>query len=148
MTPFRRNVEPEIDEDTPVYSIGVVSRMLKVHPQTLRFYEREGLFVPSRTARNTRLYSRNDVERLRLILTLTQQLGVNIAGTEIILALRDRIERMRAELLKFLAALKERLPQDGAEIPDLEILREDAAIVVAERPPLAVHKKDRTEKRA
>jgi MerR family transcriptional regulator/heat shock protein HspR len=140
MATYRGNVEPDMDENTPVYSIGVVSRMLKVHPQTLRFYEREGLFVPGRTQKNTRLYSQRDVERLRLILTLTQQLGVNIAGTEIILALRDRIDRMRQELLKFLAAVKER---STAEVPDLEILRDDAAIVVSGRPPLALRKKPR-----
>lgn len=145
MVPVRRSVEPEMDEDTPVYGIGVVAKMLKVHPQTLRFYEREGLFVPRRTPKNTRLYSQNDVERLRLILTLTQELGVNIAGTEIILALRDRIERMREELLKFLAVLKER---STSEVPDLEILREDAAIVLSDRSPLAVRKKSSKHQRA
>lgn len=144
MPAFRSRIEPDIDEDTPVYSIGVVSRMLKVHPQTLRFYEREGLFVSRRSPRNTRLYSQKDVERLRLILTLTQQLGVNIAGTEIILALRDRIERMRSELLKFLAAVKQ---YSSAEVPDLEILREDAAIVPSTRTPITVRRKESSPKR-
>ncbi len=94
--------EEKRDRDKPLYTIGVIAEMLKVHPQTLRVYEREGLVKPKRTSRNTRLYSDNDVERLKLILNLTDDLGVNLAGVEIILNLREKIERMRRDMQKFM----------------------------------------------
>ena len=77
--------------------ISVVAEMFDVHPQTLRTYEREGLIRPSRTEGNTRLYSEEDVERIDLILRLTNELGVNLAGVEVILNMRDRMEQMRRE---------------------------------------------------
>jgi len=81
----------------PLYMISVVAEMFDVHPQTLRTYEREGLIRPSRTEGNTRLYSEEDVERIDLILRLTNELGVNLAGVEVILNMRDRMEQMRRE---------------------------------------------------
>jgi len=81
----------------PRYMISVVAEMFDVHPQTLRTYEREGLIRPSRTEGNTRLYSEEDVERIDLILRLTNELGVNLAGVEVILNMRDRMEQMRRE---------------------------------------------------
>lgn len=77
--------------------ISVVAEMFDVHPQTLRTYEREGLIRPSRTGGNTRLYSEEDLERIDLILRLTNELGVNLAGVEVILNMRDRMEQMRRE---------------------------------------------------
>ena len=77
--------------------ISVVAEMFDVHPQTLRTYEREGLIRPSRTEGNTRLYSEEDLERIDLILRLTNELGVNLAGVEVILNMRDRMEQMRRE---------------------------------------------------
>lgn len=77
--------------------ISVVAEMFDVHPQTLRTYEREGLIRPSRTEGNTRLYSEEDLDRIDLILRLTSQLGVNLAGVEVILNMRDRMEQMRRE---------------------------------------------------
>ena len=81
----------------PRYMISVVAEMFDVHPQTLRTYEREGLIRPSRTEGNTRLYSEEDLDRIDLILRLTSQLGVNLAGVEVILNMRDRMEQMRRE---------------------------------------------------
>ena len=77
--------------------ISVVAEMFDVHPQTLRTYEREGLIRPSRTEGNTRLYSEEDLERIDLVLRLTNELGVNLAGVEVILNMRDRMEQMRRE---------------------------------------------------
>ena len=78
-----------------IYLIGHVARMLGVHPQTLRIYEREGLLRPRRSERNTRVYSEIDVRRAELVLTLTRDLGINLAGVEVILRMRERIERLR-----------------------------------------------------
>ncbi|MFQ6111180.1 MAG: helix-turn-helix transcriptional regulator [Nitrospinota bacterium] len=78
------------------FTISVVSEMYELHPQTLRLYEREGLLKPSRSKGNTRLYSREDVERLEMILNLTRELGVNIAGVSIILELREKLARNMA----------------------------------------------------
>lgn len=75
-------------------SIGVVARSYRIHPQTLRLYEREGLLRPSRSAGNTRLYSEDDLRRLELILTLRRDLGVNLAGVGVILNMRETMEKM------------------------------------------------------
>ena len=80
------------------YTIGVVSRMYDIHPQTLRLYEKRGLLRPVRTGGNTRLYSQHDVEVLEFILTLTNELHVNVAGVEIIVQLRERIEELQRRL--------------------------------------------------
>ncbi len=80
------------------YMIGVVSVRYGVHPQTLRLYEREGLLAPSRTEGKTRLYSDEDLERLEFILNLTRDLGVNLAGVEVVLGLRDRLNRMQEDM--------------------------------------------------
>src|SRR5437867_1887719 len=89
--------------------ISVVARRFEVHPQTLRLYEREGLVTPSRTQGNTRLYSEEDLERLTLILNLTRDLGVNLAGVEIIMHLRHKIEAMQREMERFIGQLQEEL---------------------------------------
>lgn len=85
------------DRTRPVYMISVVSEMLGVHPQTLRLYEREGLIKPKRV-NNQRLYSREDIERLSLILELSRELGVNKAGVDIILRMRDRMIALQREM--------------------------------------------------
>jgi MerR family transcriptional regulator/heat shock protein HspR len=84
--------------DEPVYMISVAARMLSCHPQTLRMYEREGLVSPFRSQRNLRLYSDADIERLRMIKRLTQELGVNLAGVEVILELLDKVEQQSGEI--------------------------------------------------
>ncbi len=84
--------------DEPVYLISVVSKILNIHPQTLRQYEREGLIKPSRTEGKMRLYSQRDIDRLKLILSLVRDLGVNLAGVEIILQLKEEIENLQREI--------------------------------------------------
>jgi MerR family transcriptional regulator/heat shock protein HspR len=74
--------------------ISVVSEMLGIHPQTLRIYEREGFIKPSRSGGNTRLYSEDDIEKLEMVLRLTRELGVNLAGVEVILSMREKMEQM------------------------------------------------------
>lgn len=98
MAPRKRVTERGDRERRPLYMISVVADMLKVHPQTLRTYEREGLLRPSRTEGNTRLYSDEDVERVELILRLTKELGVNLAGVEVILNMRDRMQKMEQQM--------------------------------------------------
>ncbi len=80
----------------PLYLISVVAKMLNIHPQTLRQYEREGLVAPSRTDGKMRLYSSEDVEQIRLILRLTRELGVNLAGVDVILRLKRQISELEA----------------------------------------------------
>ncbi len=84
--------------DEPVYLISVVATMLDIHPQTLRQYEREGLVEPSRTEGRMRLYSQRDIDRMKLILRLTRQMGVNLAGVDITLQLKEQIEQMQLEI--------------------------------------------------
>ena len=91
--------------------ISVVSKMLGVHPQTLRLYEREGLVMPHRTKR-TRLYSQEDVERLAMIIRLTRELGVNRAGVDIILRLRHRLEVLQHEMDEMMQFLEDDLRSD------------------------------------
>jgi MerR family transcriptional regulator/heat shock protein HspR len=89
--------------------ISVVARRYNIHPQTLRLYEREGLLKPSRTEGNTRLYSDADLKQLETILSLTRELGVNLAGVEIILNMRRKMDRMQAEVNDFMAYVKQEL---------------------------------------
>ena len=91
------------------FMISAVSQKYNIHPQTLRLYEREGLLKPSRTEGNTRLYSEEDLEQLETILSLTRDLGVNLAGVEIILNMRTKIERMQAEVNEFMEYVKREL---------------------------------------
>lgn len=96
----------------PVYYIGVAARLLGVHPQTLRAYERKGLMVPMRTEYGQRLYCEADLERVRQIRRLTEELGVNLAGVEVILNLLDRLERLQAHV----ARLEEQLEQGPRQL--------------------------------
>ena len=92
-----------------LYMISAVAKRYDIHPQTLRLYEREGLLKPSRTEGNTRLYSQADLERLETILTLTRDLGVNLAGVEIILNMRQKMDRMQREVNEFMAYVKQEM---------------------------------------
>ncbi|TMK95853.1 MAG: MerR family transcriptional regulator [Actinobacteria bacterium] len=85
-------------DDRPRYMISIAAELVGMHPQTLRIYEQKGLVRPRRTPGNTRLYSERDVERLRLIQRLTTELGLNLAGVEAVLALRDQVERLQARI--------------------------------------------------
>jgi MerR family transcriptional regulator/heat shock protein HspR len=94
------------------YTISVVAEQYGVHPQTLRLYEREGLIKPSRSAKGTRYYTEEDVERLELILNLTRDLGVNLAGVEIILNMREKMNRMQLEFENFIQYIRENIAQE------------------------------------
>lgn len=84
--------------DEPVYLISVVSKILDIHPQTLRQYEREGLISPSRTDGRMRLYSQRDIDKIKMVLRLTRELGVNLAGVDIILRLKEKIAKLESEV--------------------------------------------------
>jgi MerR family transcriptional regulator/heat shock protein HspR len=89
------------------YTISAVAELYDIHPQTLRLYEREGLLKPSRSVGNTRLYEDADLERLEIILSLTRELGVNLAGVEIILNMREKMAAMQREFERFFEYLKD-----------------------------------------
>jgi MerR family transcriptional regulator/heat shock protein HspR len=139
------------------YMISVVSKAYGIHPQTLRLYEREGLLKPSRTEGNTRLYSEEDLRQLEVILNLTRDLGVNLAGVEIVLNMRRRMEQVQQEVGDFVAWVRqelgraaqdgwqERLQQALVRLPPTPLARAasapadgdgDGAADAAERPPM------------
>ena len=97
------------------FMISVVSKAYGIHPQTLRLYEREGLLKPSRTEGNTRLYSDEDLRQLEVILNLTRDLGVNLAGVEIVLNMRRKMERMQEEVAGFVAWVRQELARAAQE---------------------------------
>ena len=106
------------------YPISVVANLLNIHPQTLRIYEREGLIKPQRTAKNTRMFSEYDVEVLRSIISLTD-IGVNLAGVEIVLRMRDQIEEERKRFKQILKEIWERYRVDlhhWEETPSTELI--------------------------
>jgi MerR family transcriptional regulator/heat shock protein HspR len=84
--------------DEPVYLISVVASILNIHPQTLRQYEKEGLIEPSRTKGRMRLYSQRDIDRIKLVLQLTRKMGINLAGVDVILKLKEQIDQMSKEI--------------------------------------------------
>jgi len=92
-----------------LFMISVVSEMLGIHPQTLRLYEREGFIKPKRSVGNTRLYSEEDVEKLEMVLRLTRELGVNLAGVEVILSMREKMEQMQRSMEETIRQLQEEL---------------------------------------
>ena len=93
------------------YMISAVAEQYQIHPQTLRLYEREGLLKPSRSEGNTRLYTDSDLERLEVILKLTRDLGVNLAGVEIILNMRERMAEMQSQIEQFVSSLNDEISQ-------------------------------------
>ena len=129
------------------YMISVVGKSYGIHPQTLRLYEREGLLKPSRTDGNTRLYSDEDLRELEVILNLTRDLGVNLAGVEIILNMRRRMEEMQHETSDFVGYVREemlranregwqeRLEQALVRLPPSPLLRAPAAPIDAKPEP-------------
>ncbi len=84
--------------DEPVYLISIVAKILDIHPQTLRQYERENLICPSRSDGRIRLYSQRDIDRIKMILRLTRELGVNLAGVDVVMRLKDKMEMMEQEI--------------------------------------------------
>jgi MerR family transcriptional regulator, heat shock protein HspR len=98
-------------DDRPRYMISVAADIVGMHPQTLRIYENKGLIRPKRTAGNTRLYSEADIERLRLIQQLTNDLGLNLAGVEQVMQLQDEVERMQRTLSRMEREMREAINQ-------------------------------------
>lgn len=91
--------------------ISAIAEMYEIHPQTLRLYEREGLLLPSRSDGNTRLFTDEDIERLEVILQLTRELGVNLAGVEIILNMREKMAAMQRQFEQFVTAMNQEITQ-------------------------------------
>jgi MerR family transcriptional regulator/heat shock protein HspR len=111
------------DRETPLFMISVVAELLGIHPQTLRLYEREGYVRPRRTRGGTRLYSEADVDTVRRILHLTRELGVNLAGVEVILEMRRKLERMQTELAEALEFVRREMKRQ------VELQRSRTALV-------------------
>ncbi len=86
--------------DEPVYMISIVAKILEIHPQTLRQYERENLISPSRSDGRIRLYSQRDIEKIKMILRLTREVGVNLAGVDVVLRLKEKMELMEQEMME------------------------------------------------
>jgi MerR family transcriptional regulator, heat shock protein HspR len=122
------------------YMISAVAEQYSIHPQTLRLYEREGLLTPSRSEGNTRLYTDEDLERLEVILHLTRDLGVNLAGVEIILNMRAKMAAMQAQIEEFVATLNRELAA-RAKPPDSSGKRSLIPVVNISRPASAGRKK-------
>ncbi len=100
------------------FMISAVAEQYAIHPQTLRLYEREGLLKPSRSEGNTRLYTVEDLERLEVILHLTRDLGVNLAGVEIILNMREKMGEMQSQIQEFIATLNRELAERTVRQPE------------------------------
>ena len=98
------------------YMISAVAETYDIHPQTLRLYEREGLLKPSRSEGNTRLYTEEDLERLELILNLTRDLGVNLAGVEVVLNMRQRLEEMQRDMQEFIEYVEREFASRSPEL--------------------------------
>jgi MerR family transcriptional regulator/heat shock protein HspR len=117
------------------YMISSVSETYQIHPQTLRLYERVGLLMPSRSDGNTRLYTDDDLERLETILNLTRDLGVNLAGVEVILNMREKMDKMRKELEELIRYVHEHVltREASATVSTSALVRVGAAKVVRAR---------------
>jgi MerR family transcriptional regulator/heat shock protein HspR len=102
------------------YMISAVAEKYEIHPQTLRLYEREGLLAPSRSDGNTRLYTDDDLERLEVILKLTRELGVNLAGVEIILNMREKMEAMQKQIESFVATLNQEFAHQASQVRETD----------------------------
>jgi len=119
------------------YMISAVAELYDIHPQTLRMYEREGLLRPDRSDGNTRLYTSEDLERLELILTLTRELGVNLAGVEVILNMRENMARLQDDVASLMEYVRDELLKDDRDLKG----RFEQALVRIDRGPLTVTKR-------
>jgi MerR family transcriptional regulator/heat shock protein HspR len=112
------------------YMISAVADTYKIHPQTLRLYERLGLLTPSRSHGNTRLYTPEDLDRLEVILTLTRDLGVNLAGVEVILNMREKMEKLQAQVEEVIAFVREQIPPSAFTRRGDALVRVPAAKII------------------
>jgi len=124
------------------YFISAVASKYGLHPQTLRLYEREGLLIPSRSKGNTRMYSDGDLKKLEFILNLPREMGVNLAGIEIILNMKDKMEKMQRDFALFLEELKQEFFVGREEV--FEQKRRNA-LVKFESPPVALFQDEKKE---
>ncbi len=120
---------------TKTYTISAVAETYEIHPQTLRLYEREGLLKPSRSIGNTRLYTDVDLERLEVILSLTRELGVNLAGVEIILNMREKMDAMQHEFERFFEYLRTHM---GDLAPQVENFSQSEALIPISRLNISI----------
>jgi len=126
------------------YHISSVSKMYNIHPQTLRLYEREGLLKPSRSEGNTRCYTDEDLQRLELILSLIRELGVNLAGVEVILNMREKMAQIEAEVNEFLEYVRKEF-FEGRE--DEFELRRKSLIRISPAKIIRIEKEEKKESR-
>ncbi len=119
-----------MSEKIKTYTISVVAKLYDVHPQTLRMYEREGLIEPSRSKGNTRLFTDEDLERLEVILSLTRELGVNLAGVEIILNMRNKMSTMQEEFERFFEYLRTHADEISSQV---ETISDSEALIPISR---------------
>jgi len=112
------------------YMISVVAETYQIHPQTLRLYERLGLLKPSRSDGNTRLYTDTDLKRLEIILNLTRDLGVNLAGVEVVLNMREKMEQMRKEMDEMIQYVRENIVHPGAAARRNALVRVPATMIM------------------
>lgn len=124
---------PERDRQPKYVMISAVSERFDIHPQTLRLYEREGLITPARSRGNTRLYDEETLDRLEQILTLTRDLGVNLAGVEVILNLRDQMARMKKEMDQVVDHMRRQVAE-----PPVGVHRRHALVRLSSGPPVIV----------
>jgi MerR family transcriptional regulator/heat shock protein HspR len=110
--------------------ISSVAESYQIHPQTLRLYERLGLLMPSRSDGNTRLYSEEDLHRLEIILTLTRELGVNLAGVEVILNMREKMEKMQEQVEEMIAFVREQINTSASDSFRSALVRVPATKIV------------------
>ncbi|MGH9715467.1 MAG: MerR family transcriptional regulator [Candidatus Acidiferrales bacterium] len=120
------------------YMISAVAELYKIHPQTLRLYERVGLLTPSRSEGNTRLYIDSDLERLEVILNLTRELGVNLAGIEIILNMRDKMADMQEQMEEFIKFVRSEVAKNFANANESRV--RNAIVRAAPRHAVRVEK--------
>jgi MerR family transcriptional regulator/heat shock protein HspR len=113
--------------------ISVVSERYAIHPQTLRLYEREGLIKPARSAGNTRLYDEEALRRLEIILTLTRELGVNLAGVEVILNMKERMDQMQGEVDRLLTYVREIAQERRQENQQHALIKLDGGPLIRRR---------------
>jgi MerR family transcriptional regulator/heat shock protein HspR len=125
------------------YFISAVASKYNIHPQTLRLYEREGLLIPSRSKGNTRMFSDEDLKKLEFILNLTREMGVNLAGIEIVMNMKARMEKMQEEFTLFLEELKEEFFVGREEIFEQ---KKKNALVKFQSPPMAPFQDETKEK--
>ena len=119
------------------YMISAVAEQFQIHPQTLRLYEREGLLKPSRSEGNTRLYTDDDLERLEVILKLTRDLGVNLAGVEIVLNMREKMSEMQRQIEQFVSSLNTEITSQRARPAPARELNSLIPVIEVRRPKKA-----------